>query len=349
VTSLGNFGIGTLNPVSKVAINDSGNARFTLYVRSLGTQVDPVAINTSMATPLPDYTSNGYMVIQSGIRSGNGAARAIVGQSQNSVPQYYGRAYGIYGMAANATPGYNYAVMGKLLGSNNGAAIYGAVGGFQDDIEDNTSGRFAGYFKGKTYISNYLAVGKTSPSYPIDVNGSVRAYSFITTSDERLKKNIKNIDNENLSKLTKLRGVTYNYKKPTSSIQTKSATTSDTTQNVLTNETTDSSYYNKKRVGFIAQEVKELYPDLVYSDKDETLSIDYTGFIPLIIETLKKQEEIITNQSVEIGELKRKIDVLSASSSTTKTASIFYTRTHPTRLYRTQRFSIIFQKKQKVL
>jgi hypothetical protein len=57
---------------------------------------------------------------------------------------------------------------------------------------------------------------------------------------------------------------------------------------------------------------------LVYSDKDETLSIDYTGFIPLIIETLKKQEEIITNQSAEIGELKRKIDVLSASSSTTK-------------------------------
>jgi hypothetical protein len=57
--------------------------------------------------------------------------------------------------------------------------------------------------------------------------------------------------------------------------------------------------FQKKHYGLIAQEVKEIYPDLVYSDAEGKLSVNYTGLIPLLIESVK--------------ELKAEIDALKAN------------------------------------
>lgn len=59
--------------------------------------------------------------------------------------------------------------------------------------------------------------------------------------------------------------------------------------------------------GFIAQEVREIYPDLVYEDSDGLLSIDYTGFIPLLVDAMKDMKATIQEQQAEIESLKNPV------------------------------------------
>lgn len=49
----------------------------------------------------------------------------------------------------------------------------------------------------------------------------------------------------------------------------------------------------KKRLGFIAQDVKEIFPELVEQDSAGYLSLDYLGIIPILVEAVKEQQEII--------------------------------------------------------
>lgn len=66
--------------------------------------------------------------------------------------------------------------------------------------------------------------------------------------------------------------------------------------------------------GFIAQEVREIYPDLVYEDSDGLLSIDYTGFIPLLVDAMKDMKATIQEQQAEIESLKNPVKEKSTGS-----------------------------------
>ncbi|MCC7331265.1 MAG: tail fiber domain-containing protein [Flavobacteriales bacterium] len=63
---------------------------------------------------------------------------------------------------------------------------------------------------------------------------------------------------------------------------------------------------NRKHFGFIAQEVKEIFPELVYEDDERYLGIDYIGFIPILIEQIKIHNNTIEYLKEEIDLIKRK-------------------------------------------
>ena len=87
-----------------------------------------------------------------------------------------------------------------------------------------------------------------------------------------VKENIKTIDNA-LDKVTKLRGVEYDYKE------------------------------NKKHsIGVIAQEVEEVLPELV--NGTEQKSVAYGNIAAVLIEAIKEQNEIINKMKKEIEDLK---------------------------------------------
>jgi len=91
-------------------------------------------------------------------------------------------------------------------------------------------------------------------------DGSVWAKGDVVAySDSRLKRNVKTIDNA-LNKVEQLRGVTY--------------------------ERTDLE--NKKSLGVIAQEVKEVLPELVSEDQDGMLSVAYGNMVGVLIEAIKE-------------------------------------------------------------
>jgi hypothetical protein len=123
-----------------------------------------------------------------------------------------------------------------------------------------------------------VGIGNLSPSYKLDVNGTIRAFSLIQTSDQRLKENIKLIDGA-LSKISSLDGVSYTFN-----------------PSKLASRTLPEG----EQIGILAQQVQKIYPNLVSEDSDGYLSVDYLSLIPLLIEGIKELntqiEELKTDQ-----------------------------------------------------
>ena len=100
-----------------------------------------------------------------------------------------------------------------------------------------------------------------------------------TTSDERQKENIQEISSSLSDNLNLLRPVSYTLKQDSAWIYDKNA------------KELQGTHY-----GLLAQEVKEIFPELVY-ERGEQLSINYIELIPLLI---KQVQEL----SMEVEELK---------------------------------------------
>ena len=98
--------------------------------------------------------------------------------------------------------------------------------------------------------------------------------AFGSPSDKRLKENIKPIDSA-LDKVMKLNGVTFDWK-----------------EKGITNI--------KEDIGFIAQDVQKVIPELVRENKDGMLSMRHQGVTPILLEAIKELK-------AEIEELKKQI------------------------------------------
>ena len=162
----------------------------------------------------------------------------------------------------------------------------GAAGnGVRIDVDSTDTTDFilqCGANGGSTEVLNVMADGQvgimdTTPSYPLDVTGTIRATSdVIAYSDERVKDNIETIENP-LDKIKELRGVSYNR-----------------------NDIEDKS----KKIGVIAQEVEKILPEVVEQDDEGKYSVAYGNMVGLLIESVKEQQKQIEELKSEIQELK---------------------------------------------
>ena len=115
-------------------------------------------------------------------------------------------------------------------------------------------------------ISNLKITGKTSMENNLNINGNL-----IETSDIKLKKDLQKMNSKSeLNKITKLSG--FKYKK--------------------TNN-------NEEENGLIAQQVEQLYPELVKQYGDYK-GISYNRLIPSLVESIKEQQ-------LQINDLKSKL------------------------------------------
>ncbi|MCH1547253.1 MAG: hypothetical protein L7S44_01670, partial [Flavobacteriaceae bacterium] len=58
------------------------------------------------------------------------------------------------------------------------------------------------------------------------------------------------------------------------------------------------------KIGVLAQEIKEVFPELVSEDDNEMLAVNYQGLVPVLINAIKEQNNKISNQQFEIDRLK---------------------------------------------
>jgi hypothetical protein len=276
-----NVGVGISGTVnSKLSVNTNGISHSVVSFYGDASTANALYCNKALATSSTAYA----LGVRATVLSGVGSAQGITGSAYNSTVYTTGKAYGVYGYAGNAQSGYNYGVKGLLLGSNNGAGIYGT----STNTDVYINGKYAGYFYGNAKITGTLTVGQTV--YP---------------SDENLKKEIRELESNNIEKIKRVKAVKYKYKTPQESGLYKS-NSSDTAAYEMNAEML--AFYEKERIGLLAQELQKVYPDIVVESPDGTLGVDYIALIPVLLEAIKEQQTAIENLTEEVNKIKRKSD-----------------------------------------
>ncbi|EQC50385.1 endosialidase chaperone [Bacteriovorax sp. BSW11_IV] len=126
-----------------------------------------------------------------------------------------------------------------------------------------------------------VGIGVAAPSEQLEVANNVKATSYLTTSDRRLKKNIHPIDSA-LDKVLRLRGVSFVWKKN-----------------------------DLKTYGFIAQEVEEIFPELVVTDETSGYkAVKYANLVAPVVEAVKELNDKVEGYERKIASLEEENEVL---------------------------------------
>lgn len=188
--------------------------------------------------------------------------------------------------------------------------------------------------------SNIIAYYNPASNSNFVFNTNLRVNGVDITSDARLKENVQSLQNP-LDLLSHVSGVTYNYKlseinkyrepdkskftgeqsiqENASDMQTsmdaasiEKANRDKQLQNVIDRKEAEEA--SRKRIGFLAQDVEKVLPELVKTDEDGVKSIDYIGFIPLLVESINEMRLTIQEQQNEIEMLQSLLSVETKST-----------------------------------
>jgi hypothetical protein len=144
----------------------------------------------------------------------------------------------------------------------------------------NNDNQFSGFGLENAFIryqlantaGNHIFFAGTSPTssnelFRISGNGNATLAGVLTqNSDVRLKTNIRPIRSA-LEQLQNINGYTYYW--------------------------LDKNRDKSQQVGVLAQEVQQIYPQLVHQNEKGELSVNYMGLVPVLIEAIKElQKEI---------------------------------------------------------
>jgi len=108
-----------------------------------------------------------------------------------------------------------------------------------------------------------VGIGTIWPNYKL---GTVKANNFIPSSDKRWKTNIKPLQGA-LDNVLKLQGVSYNWN---------------------TKDYPNNGFDDKPQIGFVAQEVEPVLPELVSTDDNGYKGVDYDKMTAVLVEAVKE-------------------------------------------------------------
>ncbi|KKP52825.1 MAG: hypothetical protein UR43_C0010G0016 [candidate division TM6 bacterium GW2011_GWF2_33_332] len=335
----GDVGIGVSSPTQKLHV--SGNMRLTgaLYdynndpgtsgqvLQSTATGIDwvnasSIGDNLGNHTCTQNLKLNNYWLSNDGGSEGlniNNDGDVYVGSTASGT--WYKmkltnttRMYGLFA-ESTTTSGANIAVKacanGSESGSNNcavsaetdGDSMYNygvdvyvhGDGIINRGVSSTTLGadvNYAGLFNANSSSGSpsvnyaiYANAGNATTNWAGYFVGDVYTTTSYSSSDEKFKKNIHSIDGA-LDKLKKIESVTFNYKCEDFALR---------------------NFNDKLNYGFIAQNIKSVFPEMVKEDQEGYLCVNYTAMIPVLAKAINEQQEIIEEQKNSIDELKSEI------------------------------------------
>jgi hypothetical protein len=284
ISENGNVGIGTTAPTEKLHVvggNIKVNNGYAAYFGD--------SANNNGGRIYVDNTTNNFYVNQANnaplyFATNNATKATLLGNGNFGInetsPNYKLEVY-------NATNDTHIAAVGgapslNLLNANSGPTVAGTIGlatGANNFLQNSVSGDLCILTRGSSNSAGIILFGSGSTiNASIDTDGTITArgdvVAFGTPSDTSFKTNIVPIQGS-LDKIQKLEPVSFTWKEETPS-------------NKLANIKDD--------LGFIAQQVQEVLPELVRQNDNGTLSLRERGIIPLLVGAIK--------------ELKAEIDIL---------------------------------------
>jgi hypothetical protein len=134
--------------------------------------------------------------------------------------------------------------------------------------------------------NGFIGMGNNAPTVRLQVTGDIIANSIAGSSDARFKTNIAPIANP-LQKVLALRGVNFNWN---------------------TSEFPQKMFSEKRTLGFIAQEVEKVLPEIVQTENttEGYKSVQYDKVVALLVEAMKEQQKQINQLRKQVKQLKRR-------------------------------------------
>jgi hypothetical protein len=161
----------------------------------------------------------------------------------------------------------------------------------------------------------YTVAARMEPWGELKVYGSLTVNGVSVNSDIRLKKNVKYlVSTECLGKLRKLKAISYDYKteKEDSILKMLDSKSYEEQKEREWLKQSKIDIERKKKglmnqIGFSAQDVQTILPELVRTDNEDMLAVNYAALTPILVEAIKEQQNIIDAQKAEIENLKKDI------------------------------------------
>ncbi|MCX6250966.1 MAG: tail fiber domain-containing protein [Bacteroidetes bacterium] len=225
----------------------------------------------------------GYFLVHNSASPYNFGVKSIVTQNPGTAGILEN--YGGYFEAWYAT-GKTFGVVGSI--TNPGAGISAlptgtniGVYGYNPSVTPTPpfpTNSWAGYFDGDVNINGYGWL----------------SLSTLISSDRRFKKDIQPISNV-LDKINHINGYSY----------------------LLDKEQFKQKRFDSERhLGLIAQEVKEVFPELVKQDAQGFYGVSYDGMVPVLLEAIKAQQKTINELSEKLDRINQALGLKDQPSAT---------------------------------
>jgi hypothetical protein len=238
-----------------------------------------LSISSTKQSSSPLYGSAGLETVQA--RSNN-STNALNNGDQVFRHTSYGK------ISSGYVPMYDLNVVYKSTTGDNRAAMTISVGGTERLTYNEDGNQVIAYNSvggGVAYIypayNQGADYGSSSNAIRYTYTQNMYYNTLSTFSDARLKKNIEN-SKYGINALMQLRPTTYQFKEDKN---------------------------NNTRIGFIAQEVQKVIPEIVNkipNNYEEKLAIEYQAIIPVLIKSYQEQEVLMVKLKKQIEALEKK-------------------------------------------
>lgn len=192
---------------------------------------------------------------------------------------------GVYGMSSGS-PFQNYGIFGRINFGNKGAAVCGSINN-ADYVNIDTC--YAGYFHGLTHVQGNFSVSGTINGVLLSNSSSLRSSLFDDAST--------------VNSITyRLQGLTAHAffisgpvpaETPSLAEKLGEADSMFEERNMvddflIKSSTIEKQVFSKQHFGLDADQLEEVFPDLVYEQEDGTKSINYVEMVPILVQAINE-------------------------------------------------------------
>ena len=188
------------------------------------------------------------------------------------------------GISTTASGGVSTAIGRSTTASDYGSLVIGQYNSSGSSVTNNATSFST---SNTAFVIGNGTSGSLSDAFKVMFNGDTTVSNDLTvsgdvviSSDARLKSNIVSLGST-LAKLLQIDGKSYEMK-------------------------------GKQKIGVLAQEIQEVFPELVSEDDNEMLAVNYQGLVPVLINALKEQQIEIETYRDEVSELKEMVQELAS-------------------------------------